>query len=67
MGFNSAFKGLTLSLAKPEKKPEEILKIFKVFISKAYSTLLLTKLCSGDKIEKNEMGGVCSMYGGEER
>jgi hypothetical protein len=22
---------------------------------------------SGDKIEKNEMGGVCSTYGGEER
>ena len=23
--------------------------------------------CSGDKIEKNEMGGSCSAYGGEER
>ena len=23
--------------------------------------------CSGDKIEKNEMGGACSVYGGEER
>jgi hypothetical protein len=22
--------------------------------------------CSGDKIEKNEMGGVCSAYGGED-
>ena len=22
---------------------------------------------SGDKIEKNEMGGACSTYGGEER
>ena len=22
--------------------------------------------CSGDKIEKNEMGGACSVYGGEE-
>ena len=22
--------------------------------------------CSGDKIEKNEMGGACDMYGGEE-
>jgi hypothetical protein len=21
--------------------------------------------CSGDKIEKNEMGGACSTYGGE--
>ena len=23
--------------------------------------------CSGDKIEKDEMGGACGMYGGEER
>ena len=23
----------------------------------------LTQYCSGDKIEKNEMGGACSMYG----
>jgi len=28
---------------------------------------LLTKYCSGDKIETNEMGGTCSVYGGEER
>jgi len=26
-----------------------------------------TPKCSGDKIEKNEMGGACSTYGGEER
>ena len=26
---------------------------------------LLTQHCSGDKIEKNEMGGACSAYGGE--
>jgi len=30
-------------------------------------TLLLTQYCSGDKIEKNEMGGTCSAYGGEKR
>jgi len=24
-------------------------------------------ICSGDKIEKNEMDGTCSAYGGEER
>jgi len=24
-------------------------------------------ICSGGKIEKNEMGGACSAYGGEER
>jgi hypothetical protein len=28
---------------------------------------LLTKKCSGDQIEKNEMGGACRTYGGEER
>ena len=26
-----------------------------------------TQYCSGDQIEKNEMGGACSTYGGEER
>ena len=26
---------------------------------------VFTKCCSGDKIEKNEMGGTCSAYGGE--
>jgi len=25
--------------------------------------VLLTQCCSGDKIEKNEMGGECSTYG----
>jgi hypothetical protein len=30
-------------------------------------SLLLTQYCSGDKIGKNEMGGACSEYGGEER
>jgi hypothetical protein len=32
--------------------------------------LILTEYCLGDKIEKNEMGRVCSVYsvyGGEER
>ena len=28
---------------------------------------MLTKYFSGDEIEKNEMGGVCSVYGREER
>jgi len=28
-------------------------------------SVLLTQYCSGDKIEKNEMGGACSAYGGE--
>jgi len=29
--------------------------------------LYFSKYCSGDQIEKNEMGGACSVYGGEER
>jgi len=28
---------------------------------------LYAEYCSGDKIEKSEMGGACSAYGGEER
>ena len=30
-------------------------------------SVLLTQYCLGDRIEKNEMGGACSAYGGEER
>ena len=30
-------------------------------------SLLLTKYYLGDQIEKNEMGGACSTYGGEDR
>ena len=26
----------------------------------------VTKYCSGGGVEKNEMGGACSVYGGEE-
>jgi hypothetical protein len=29
--------------------------------------VLLTKYCSGDKIEKNAIGGICSTDGIEER
>jgi hypothetical protein len=29
--------------------------------------VLLTQYCSSDKIEKNEVSGACSAYGGEER
>jgi hypothetical protein len=29
--------------------------------------VLFTKYCSGDKIEKNEMGGTCNTYGGGEK
>jgi len=30
---------------------------------KLHNEELLTQYCSHDKIEKNEMGGACSMYG----
>jgi hypothetical protein len=30
-------------------------------------SVLLTQYRAGDKIEKNDMGGVCSTYGGRER
>ena len=29
--------------------------------------MLLTKYCSGDKIEKNDVGEACNTYGGMER
>lgn len=29
----------------------------------AMAFVLLTKYCSGGKIEKNELGGACSVYG----
>jgi hypothetical protein len=29
--------------------------------------ILLTQYCSGDQIEKNDVGGARSAYGGEER
>ena len=35
--------------------------------STSYLSLILAQFCSGDKIEKNEMGGACSACGGERR
>jgi hypothetical protein len=32
-----------------------------------YSLVLITKYYLGNKIEKNEMGGACSTYGGKDR
>jgi hypothetical protein len=37
------------------------------YIMRSLISVLLTQYISGDKIEKNEMGGACSAYGGEER
>jgi hypothetical protein len=44
--------------------------VFKMKICKEGITFMLlwlfTKYYSGNQIEKNEMGGACSMYGGKE-
>jgi len=32
------------------------------YLMRSLMTVLLTQYCSGDKIEKNEMGGTCSAY-----
>jgi hypothetical protein len=37
------------------------------YIMRSSISVLLTQYFSGDKIEKNEMGGIWSMYGEEER
>jgi hypothetical protein len=36
-------------------------------IMRSFMILLLTHYCADDKIEKNEMGGACSAYGGKKR
>ena len=33
---------------------------------KLHNEELLIQYCSGDKIETNEMGGACSVHGGDE-
>jgi hypothetical protein len=38
-----------------------------VVTARLFTPVSLTQYCSGGKIEKNEMGGACSAYGGEER
>jgi hypothetical protein len=47
----------TICSEKPTSNYKNCVRIF----------VLLTQYFSGDKIEKNEMGGACSTYGGEER
>jgi hypothetical protein len=36
-------------------------------VTEEWRTAVLTKYYSGNQIEKDELGGVCSTYGGEER
>ena len=37
------------------------------FVYAPTPSVLLTQYCSGDKMEENDMGGACSVYGREER
>jgi len=37
------------------------------YIIRSLMICALTHYCSGDKIEKNERGWVCSVHGGEKR
>jgi hypothetical protein len=37
------------------------------YIHKYKRAVLINKYYSGNQIEKNEMGGACSTYGGKER
>ena len=41
--------------------------VFYIKISFFEKLPLILKVCAGDKIEKNEMGGTCGTYGGRER
>jgi hypothetical protein len=48
-------------------KRDEVTKEWRKIHNEELNDLPLTQYCSDDKIEKNEMGGACSSYGGEER
>jgi hypothetical protein len=48
---------------KKDKVTVEWRKLHNEELNELYST----KYCSGDQLEKNEMGGTCRKYGGEQR
>jgi hypothetical protein len=48
--------------------PRSVYKTFKQSVTNLLAGTDLWQIwISGDKIKKNEMGGACSVYGGEER
>jgi hypothetical protein len=47
-------------------KRDEVTGEWRKLHSEELNDVLLAQYCSGDKIEKNETGGACSTYGGEE-
>jgi hypothetical protein len=48
-------------------KRDEVTGEWRKVHNEELKAVLLTRYCSGDKIEKNEMGGACSADGEEER
>jgi hypothetical protein len=46
---------------------DEVRREWKKLTLRSLLIYIFAQYCSGDKIEKNEMGGACSTYGGEER
>ena len=48
-------------------KRDEVTGEWRKLHNEEIKSVLLTQYFSGDKIEKNKMGGACSAYGGEEK
>jgi len=49
------------TIDRPKGYVVKVSNIILMFI--VHMTVLLTQYCAGDKIEKNEMGWACGMYG----
>jgi hypothetical protein len=49
------------------RKRDEMIGEWRKLHDEELNDMYSTKYCSGDKIEKNEICGACSMYGGDER
>jgi hypothetical protein len=48
-------------------KKDEVTRKCRGLHNELLRSALLTEYCLGDQIRKNEMGGTCSTFGGEER
>ena len=48
-------------------KRDEVTGDWRNYILRSLMICTAHPMCSGDQIEKNEMGGACSAYGGEKR
>ena len=47
-------------------KRDEVIGDWRKLHNEELNDLYFSKYCSGEKIEKNEMGGACRAYGGDE-